>query len=352
MRDVAHTLDDWAFELPPEAIAQQPVEPRDMARLLRLKREDGQIAHHTVSDLATVLPSNALLVMNETRVVAARLVGHKQTGGRVEMLLARPSLDGDLSGHEVLFKSNKQLRIGTQLKLAAGVRATVVEVLGGGRAVIDLSGAMSLNEVLQRCGAVPLPPYIRGGRERANGADRRSYQCVYARNDGAVAAPTAGLHFTESLLARVKDSGIQTTCVTLHVGPGTFLPVRTEDIRAHRVLPERFEITQQAADTLNAAKQSGRPIIAVGTTTTRVLESNHTADAGFSADRGETALTILPGHKFSAIDGLMTNFHLPRSSLLFLVGAFCGRERVLAAYREAVEQGYRFYSYGDAMLIV
>lgn len=352
MTQPGERLGDWDFALPNTAIAQQPAVPRDSARLLRLSRKGGQIAHHHVGDLAALLPINSLLVMNDTRVVPARLVGHKSTGGRVEMLLTEPSSASSLLGHDVLFKSNKKLHPGTVLDLMGGVQATVIAVNAGGRARIDLSGAASLQEVLLRCGAVPLPPYIRDGRERSDGADRDAYQCVYARNDGAVAAPTAGLHFTDDLLTKLVEAGIETTCVTLHVGPGTFLPVRTNDIRSHRVLPERFEISHSAAAALNAAKHAGRPIIAVGTTTTRVLESNHSQAKGFCAGAGHANLTILPGHAFNAIDGLMTNFHLPKSSLLFLVGAFCARASILSAYKEAVERGYRFYSYGDAMLII
>ena len=227
----------------------------------------------------------------------------------------------------------------------------MTEVLPGGRAVVDFAGADTVGDVLQQCGAVPLPPYIRGGVETE--ADRRAYQCVYAANEGAVAAPTAGLHFTAKLLRSLARRGVTIEMVTLHVGPGTFMPVRVANIREHSVLAERYELDGPTAAVLTKAKHDQRPIIAVGTTTTRVLESAWKPDmSAFEAGAGETRLTILPGHSFAAIDGLMTNFHLPRSSLLLLVGAFCGRGSILSAYNHAVAAGYRFYSYGDATLIL
>ncbi len=346
-----HDLSAWSFELPQNSIAQFPVAPRDSARLLHMDRRSGAFEHRCVNELSQLLPPDAVLVMNNTRVVAARLVGHKSTGGKVEMLLSKPSLQGTLTGHEVLYRSNKKLRANTAIDITGGARAHVVEVLQGGKAIVDFSAVADLSTLLQTCGAVPLPPYIRGGRETTDGADKTSYQCVYAKHHGAVAAPTAGLHFTPSLLQQLHLAGVDCAYITLHVGPGTFLPVRATDIREHRVLAERFELNAQTASLLNEAKASGRPIIAVGTTTTRVLESCFEPTDGFKPGTGESSLTILPGHNFTAIDGLMTNFHLPRSSLLLLVGAFCGRQRLLASYREAIEGGYRFYSYGDAMLI-
>lgn len=343
-----HTLDSWHFELPSSAIAQQPASPRDSARLLHLAGGDGIMRHHHVRDLVDLLPRDALLVMNDTRVVAARLIAHKATGGRVEMLLERPGPAATLTAQPVLYKTNKRLRAGATLQIGQHTSATIDEVQPGGRAIVTFHGADSMASLLVENGAVPLPPYIRGGTEAAG--DRARYQCVYAKRDGAVAAPTAGLHFTEQLFAAMDNVGLQRSFVTLHVGPGTFLPIRSEDIRSHRVLSERYEISEKAAETINAAKAEGRKIIAVGTTTTRVLESCG-ASGQISPGSGEANLTILPGHSFAMIDGLMTNFHLPRSSLLLLVAALCGRERLLQAYAEAIERGYRFYSYGDAMLI-
>ena len=347
-----HSLDAWQFDLPHGQIAQAPAEPRDSARMLRIDRDSGQIAHFHVRDLPKLLPAGAVLVSNNTKVMAARLLATKRTGGKVELLLARPALTSPLTGHEALYKTSKKLRPGTELALQGGWRALVTAVHGGGRATIDLDGPGPLHELLDAHGAVPLPPYIRGGVEHEDGRDRRHYQCVYASQDGAVAAPTAGLHFTPELIAGLEREGVPMHHVTLHVGPGTFLPVRAEYLREHRVLPERFVLADATAAALDEAKAEGRPIIAVGTTTTRVLESCYVPSVGFKAGEGETDLTILPGHAFGAIDGLMTNFHLPCSSLLLLVGALVGRERILAAYQAAVRDGYRFYSYGDATLIL
>lgn len=348
----SYSLADYDFALPAAQIAQHPAEPRESAKLLCIDRSTGALKHRTVADLPELLPEGALLVVNDTRVVPARLRARKASGGRVELLLTSPlggTHDG-LLGHRALSRSNKPLRVGHVLDIDGGGQAEVREVVGGGEVIVDLSGADSLAALLDRAGQVPLPPYIRGGQEDEEGVDRQRYQCTYARHPGAVAAPTAGLHLSAPVLERLTARGIERAAVTLHVGPGTFLPVRHDDLQQHRVQAERFSIDSATAVTLNAARREGRPIVAVGTTTTRVLETIGRGE--IVAHTGATDLTILPGHDFRLITGLMSNFHLPRSSLLVLVSAFLGRSRALAAYNAAVAAGYRFYSYGDATLML
>ena len=347
-------LEDYDFELPSELIAQRPAEPRHSARLMHVSLQGGPLAHTQVSELPALLPPDCLLVVNDTRVVPARLMAQKPTGGRVELLLCSPvgAGSGGPEHQPALARSNKPLRVGAELAIegAAGTVATVASVGSGGMVVLRFAPDVDVAALLLVAGRVPLPPYIRGGVE-AHG-DRVSYQCVYADQPGAVAAPTAGLHLSDQVLAALDGLGIERCAITLHVGPGTFLPVRESDLRQHQVLPERFHLSEDAARQLAAARREGRPIVAVGTTTTRVLETlaaRHAA-TDWPAGDGLADLTILPGHRFAAIAGLMTNFHLPKSSLLVLLSAFAGRERVLGAYNTAVAQGYRFYSYGDATL--
>lgn len=350
-------LADYDFELPDAQIAQQAISPRHASRLLVVDRATGQLTDATVADLLQFLPNGAVLVVNDTQVVPARLRAHKASGGAVELLLERPfggTGDG-LGDQPALARSSKALQVGQVLEIEGPLPATarVTQVLGGGRVRVDLSGAASLADLLDQCGHVPLPPYIRGGRDDPS-TDRPRYQCVYARSPGAVAAPTAGLHFSDQLLTDLQTAGIERLAVTLHVGPGTFLPVRTTDLRTHRVEPERYEVSQEVADRLTELRRQGRPIVAIGTTTTRVLEhlALRAGQGALPAGRGEADLTILPGHTFGLVRHLFSNFHLPQSSLLVLVSSFAGRERVLAGYRHAVAQGYRFYSYGDATLFL
>ncbi len=348
------SLQAYEFALPPELIAQQAVEPRHAARLLAVTSQGRSHAH--VSDLPMLLLAHyrrpPLLIVNDTKVVAARLQARKPSGGAVQLLLERPfGAAGDtLRAQPVLFKASKALQVGQTLTIDGGGTATVQAVLGGGRAVVDFAGVANLAELLDRAGHVPLPPYIRGGVDVPH-LDRPRYQCTYAAVDGAVAAPTAGLHFSTALRQELEQAGIGWAAVTLHVGPGTFLPVRSDDLHQHTVQAERYAVSEATAEAFNRAKRDGQPIVAVGTTTTRVLE--HAAAQGqLQAGAGETGLTIAPGHRFAAIDGLMTNFHLPQSSLLVLVCAFAGFDRVMAAYRDAVGLRYRFYSYGDACLFL
>ncbi|MBI5610630.1 MAG: tRNA preQ1(34) S-adenosylmethionine ribosyltransferase-isomerase QueA [Deltaproteobacteria bacterium] len=347
-------IESYDFDLPEALVAQRPVEPRHAARLLVIDRQSGELRHHRVADLPNLLPKGAVLVVNDTKVVPARLRAHKASGGAVELLLERPlgATDMGLQGQPVLYKSSKGLRVGQELSIEGGARALVVDVSEGGRARVDLSGAGDLAELLQRCGHVPLPPYIRGGRD--DDADKPRYQCTYARHAGAVAAPTAGLHLSTELLTELESAGIPVLSITLHVGPGTFLPVRQADLSRHQVLPERYAVDAETAEKLSTWRAQGRPIVAIGTTTTRVLEhlGRRAEGTQLPAGMGETDMTIVPGHRFAVVDHLLTNFHLPQSSLLVLVASLLGRERALAAYRCAVDQGYRFYSYGDASLIL
>lgn len=332
-------LTDFDYALPPELIAQHPPARRDAGRLLLLRRQSGEISHHRVTDLASLLPSRSLVVLNDTRVHPARLRARRASGGKVEILLI--SRLGSRRWRALL-RSSKALRCGEVLFAEDEVRpvATVATEVTEGRAEVDLSDAT----LPQRLGEIPLPPYI---RRVADEQDRERYQTVYAREEGSVAAPTAGLHLTRSLIERLEQHGATIAHLTLHVGPGTFVPVRCEDPAQHVLEQERYEVSQSAGADVEAAKRDGRSVVAVGTTVVRTLETT-----GGRAGSGETGLFVLPGYRFRVVDALLTNFHLPRSTLLMLVCAFGGRERVLAAYAEAVRLGYRFYSYGDAMLIL
>ena len=347
-------LADFDYDLPPALIAQEPVARRDAARLLRLGREDGAISHHRFADLRTLLPDDCVLVLNDTRVIPARLRGRKSTGGKVELLLVRRVSD-TAQTWRVLCKGAGNQQAGDRVTLAGDLRAEWVSAPADGEGVVRFFSAPGSDEdvagLLERFGEAPLPPYIK--RPPGPGAaDRARYQTVYARAPGAVAAPTAGLHFTPELLAALERDGVTLCFVTLHVGPGTFQPVRTDRIEAHRMAAEAYDIGPAAAQTVNAAKARGRKVIAVGTTTTRALEAAARHDGRVRPGADETDLFLYPGARFRIVDGLLTNFHLPRSTLLLLVAALAGREHVLHAYAEAVRRGYRFYSYGDAMLIV
>ena len=347
-------LADFDYDLPPALIAQEPVARRDAARLLRLGREDGAIAHHRFADLRTLLPDDCVLVLNDTRVIPARLRGRKSTGGKVELLLVR-RVSAAAQTWRVICKGAGNQQAGDRVTLAGDLRAEWVSAPADGEGVVRFFSAPGSDEdvahLLERFGEAPLPPYIK--RPPGPGAaDRARYQTVYARAPGAVAAPTAGLHFTPELLAALERDGVTLCFVTLHVGPGTFQPVRTDRVEAHRMAAEAYDIGPAAAQTVNAAKARGRKVIAVGTTTTRALEAAARHDGRVRPGADETDLFLYPGSRFHIVDGLLTNFHLPRSTLLLLVAALAGREYVLHAYAEAVRRGYRFYSYGDAMLIV
>ncbi|MEZ4648602.1 MAG: tRNA preQ1(34) S-adenosylmethionine ribosyltransferase-isomerase QueA [Candidatus Eisenbacteria bacterium] len=343
-----HGSPDWLapydFELPEDRIARKPAEPRGTSRLLVLGRASGAREHTEFPKLGDFLEPGDLLVVNETRVLRARLRAElERTGRAVEIVLSHP--DGE--DWIALLGPSRRTREGDRLVLREGEGA--FELVGRDEGpLFRLRATGDVLAMMEQSGHLPLPPYL--GREDGP-EDREWYQTVFARTPGAVAAPTAGLHFTRPQLDELAAGGITSAAVVLHVGPGTFLPVRAEREDAHRVLPERYEVSREAAEAMRRVRASGGRIIAVGTTVARTLETWASVSGG-DASSGWTDLTVLPGHTFQGFDGLITNFHLPRSSLLLLVSAFAGRDNALAAYREAVEFGYRFYSYGDAMLIV
>jgi len=333
------------YELPEELIAQTPVEPRDAARLLVVHRDTGRMEHRVFRDLPQYLRAGDVLVLNDTRVMPARLFGVKaSTGGRVEvMLLQRRGPDT----WEALVRPGRRLPVGTQIVFGEGqLSAHVIDRTEAGGRVLRFVPADDLDERLRELGQVPLPPYI-----RAPLADPERYQTVYARDAGSAAAPTAGLHFTTELLERLERMGVEVVHLTLHVGLGTFRPVQVERVEEHRMHAEYFSVPEATAEAVNAAKREGRRVVAVGTTVARTLEAS-AADGQVRGGDGWTDLFIYPGYRWKIVDALITNFHLPRSTLLMLVSAFLGRERTLAAYQEAVRQRYRFYSLGDAMLIL
>jgi S-adenosylmethionine:tRNA ribosyltransferase-isomerase len=344
---------DFDFDLPAGLIAQAPSPERGASRLLVLHKESGRIEHATVARLPEFLGAGDLLVVNDTKVFPARLLGTRvPSGGAVECFLLSSLEDGRW---EALVHPGQKLQPGARMIFRGERRTLHGEILDRhfhGRRTIRLwsEDGGSTDQAIDDIGHIPLPPYI---KRRDEGADRDRYQTVYARERGSVAAPTAGLHFTPELLAALDAKGLERTAITLHVGYGTFQPVRVAEVEAHTVDAERFSISEAAAATINRAKQDGRRIVAVGTTTTRTLESAVRAGRGvITPQSGSTNLFIYPGVDFRIVGGLMTNFHLPQSSLLMLVAAFGGRDKVLAAYREAVAHGYHFYSYGDAMLIL
>jgi S-adenosylmethionine:tRNA ribosyltransferase-isomerase len=348
---VVGDLAQFDYALPEDRIAQEPAEPRDAARLLLLDRQSGAIRDARVRDLGCFLRVGDCLVVNDTRVLPARLLGRIDGTARdVEVLLLHP-VDPAGQHWAVLLRPARRCPVGTTVVLGDGIaRATVTAREDLGRARVRLDGVGRVEDFLAAHGFPPLPPYIHRYR-KPGGEDWARYQTVYATRPGAVAAPTAGLHFTEELLAGIQAQGIELHRVTLHVGPGTFRPVRVERVAEHRVEPERFEVSEATAAAVARARGEGRRVVAVGTTTVRALETAARRDGGVAAGVGWTDLTIVPGHEFRTVDVLLTNFHLPRSSLLLLVSAFAGRERVLRAYAHAVAAGYLFYSYGDAMLI-
>jgi len=338
-------LDAFDYDLPPGRIAQVPPERRDAARLMWLDRKSGALDETPFGDLAARLRPGDLLVLNDTRVVPARLRAVKPTGGRVTMLLL-PGTEG-----MALLSTSKGLRRGTRLDLGGGAVAELVDDPKEGRARLIFPGGDEA-AVLAARGLMPLPPYIhRDPGDARDPIDRERYQTVYAARDGAVAAPTAGLHFTPALFEALRVRGIETARVTLHVGPGTFLPVRVADVAAHRVEPEWCAIDDAGAAAVSRCRERGGRVVAVGTTVTRALEWRARDDGTIAPGAGACDLYLMPGHRFRVVDALVTNLHLPRSSLLILVAAFAGLEPVLAAYREAVRRGFRFYSYGDAMCI-
>jgi len=361
-------LSDFDYELPPELIAQHPASERDASRLLVLDRRSDRLEHRRFSDLPEYLRAGDLLILNDTKVIPARLFGTYEDGKSVEVLLVRPIQD---ECWEALVKPSRPARLGRRLLLACGHLPVTVDALGlQGRRILRLPPDADLRAILHSYGVMPLPPYIKrraesremraetrndtplGSRLAARGSDFERYQTVYAQAEGAVAAPTAGLHFTTALLDRIRQLGVLVHSLTLHVGPGTFQPVRAEDVSRHRMEPEHYVIPEETALAIGAAKADGRRVLAIGTTTVRTLEDAAQPNGAVRAGEGEADLFITPGFHFRVVDALLTNFHLPRSTLLILVSAFAGLEMVRRAYAEAIAERYRFYSYGDAMLIL
>ena len=336
---------DFYYDLPEELIAQTPLEKRDTSRLLALNRVTGEISHEHFYDILDHLNPGDCLVMNDSRVLPARLLGHRPTGGAVEVLLLRDLGD---KKWECLCKPGRKMQVGHQVIFGDGeLTATVVEVQETGNRVVQFHYEGIFLEVLERLGKMPLPPYI-----KAELQDQERYQTVYSRAVGSAAAPTAGLHWTNELLDKARAKGVKTAFVTLHVGLGTFRPVKAENISEHHMHSELCMMSEETARILNQTKAEGGRVICVGTTSCRTLESLVNEDGSFEAKSKWTEIFIFPGYEFKAMDGLITNFHLPESTLVMLVSAFAGREPVLYAYEEAVKERYRFFSFGDAMCIL
>ncbi len=337
------THDFW-YDLPEELIAQTPLQQRDSSRLLKLNRETGEVSHLHFYDFIDYLQPGDCLVMNDSRVLPARLLGHRPTGGAVEVLLLRDLGD---KCWECLVKPGRKMQAGSEVIFGGGeLTATVKEVKEDGNRIVEFHYEGIFLEVLEQLGKMPLPPYI-----KAELKDQERYQTVYSKNVGSAAAPTAGLHFTKELLEKIREKGVKTAFVTLHVGLGTFRPVKVENIHDHHMHSELCMISEETARLLNETKAASGRIICVGTTSCRTLESLVKEDGTFEAGSKWTEIFIYPGYTFKAMNGLITNFHLPESTLVMLVSAFAGREHVLNAYAEAVKERYRFFSFGDAMAI-
>lgn len=336
---------DFYFELPQELIAQDPLEDRSASRLLVLNKDTGAVEHRHFKEIINYLRPGDCLVLNNTKVIPARLMGIKEdTGAAIEVLLLKRH-ENDI--WETLVRPGKKARPGTKIVFGEGaLTAEVLEVVEEGNRLIRFSYEGIFEEVLDRLGEMPLPPYITHKLQ-----DKNRYQTVYAKYEGSAAAPTAGLHFTEKLLEEIRAMGVKTVFVTLHVGLGTFRPVKAENLSDHHMHSEHYEITQETADVINRTKENGGRIICVGTTSCRTVESAADENGRVQAGCGDTDIFIYPGYRFRVLDCLITNFHLPESTLVMLVSALAGRENVLAAYREAVEKEYRFFSFGDAMFI-
>lgn len=337
---------DFYFDLPQELIAQDPLEDRSASRLLVLNRETGAVEHHKFQEITNYLRPGDCLVLNNTKVIPARLMGVKEdTGAAIEVLLLKRR-ENDV--WETLVKPGKKARPGTKIVFGEGMLcAEVMEVVEEGNRLLRFSYEGIFEEVLDRLGEMPLPPYITHKL-----ADKNRYQTVYAKYEGSAAAPTAGLHFTEALLQKIREMGVETAFVTLHVGLGTFRPVKAENLSDHHMHSEHYEITEETAKTINRAKLNGGRVICVGTTSCRTVESAADENGRVQPGCGDTEIFIYPGYQFKVLDCLITNFHLPESTLVMLVSALAGREQVLAAYQEAIEERYRFFSFGDAMLII
>lgn len=337
---------DFYFDLPEELIAQDPLKDRSSSRLLLLHKESGVTEHHIFRDILDYLEAGDCLVLNDTKVIPARLMGVKaDTGAAIEVLLLKRK-EKDI--WETLVKPGKKAKPGTKISFGDGLlTGEVLEVVEEGNRLIRFSYEGIFEEALDKLGEMPLPPYITHKLQ-----DKSRYQTVYARYEGSAAAPTAGLHFTKELLERLTEKGVETACVTLHVGLGTFRPVKAENVLEHHMHSEYYQVTKEAADKINQAKKNGKRVICVGTTSCRTVESAADENGMLHECCGNTEIFIYPGYKFKVLDALITNFHLPESTLVMLVSALAGRENVLRAYEEAVREKYRFFSFGDAMFIV
>lgn len=337
---------DFFYDLPEELIAQDPLEDRTASRLLVLNRETGAIEHKIFSDVIDYLNEGDCLVINNTRVIPARLIGEKEgTGGKVEVLLLKRRAN---DVWETLVKPGKKLRPGARVTFGDGrLKAEILEIAEEGNRLVRFYFEGIFEEILDSLGEMPLPPYITHKLE-----DKEMYQTVYAKYDGSAAAPTAGLHFTKELLSKIEEKGIKIASITLHVGLGTFRPVKVDDVNHHHMHTEWYEVNSEAADIINETKRNGGRVICVGTTSCRTIESVADENGYMKAKTGETDIFIYPGYKFKVMDGLITNFHLPESTLVMLVSAFAGKENVLSAYETAVKEKYRFFSFGDAMILI
>ncbi len=351
-----HALDDYDYELPEDRIAQKPCQQRDRSRLLHLDRGSGNIFHRVFSELPNLMRSGDVLVINNTKVIPGRILGRKDTGGKAEVLILTYA-DGQAGRKTAgefactcLIKSSKKPRTGSTIFFDQGLRAEVLRPSGDCYEV-KFTCENDFDQVLYQVGKVPLPPYIRREPGTEFSEDHTAYQTIYASEKGAIAAPTAGFHFSPELMTQLRDMGIAVVPITLHVGYGTFIPVRVSDIRDHRMHSEAYAITRQAAEIINDARAGSARVVAVGTTSVRTLEFSASENGRVMAGAGPCNLFIYPGYQFKVVDAMITNFHLPRSTLLMLVSAFTGRNSILNAYQAAIENGYRFYSYGDAMLI-
>ena len=340
-------LIEFDYELPPELIAQDPLEDRSASRLLVLDKDSGKVEHHIFREIPDFLRPGDCLVINNTRVIPARLIGEKEgTGAAVEVLLLKRA-EGKEGVWETLVKPGKKARPAARIIFGGGLlTGEVMNVVDDGNRIISFSYEGIFEEILDKLGQMPLPPYITHELK-----DKNRYQTVYAKHDGSAAAPTAGLHFTKELLEKIREKGIAVAEITLHVGLGTFRPVKVEKVEEHHMHSEYYEVSEEAAGLINAARAAGGRIIAVGTTSCRTLESAGKDDGTIEAGNGWTDIFIYPGYRFKMVDALITNFHLPKSTLVMLVSALAGREHILAAYEEAIRERYRFFSFGDAMLI-
>ena len=350
-------LSSYNYELPQELIAQRPSESRDRSRLMVLHRDGGAVEHRLFENIIEYINAGDCLVINRTKVIPARLFGRKETGGRVEALFLSPPATPSTGDTRLAALLRPSLAVGKKIIFPGNLTAVVADKTATGESVLSISGA-DAHETLMAHGLMPLPPYIKrktGCQQLLCGEDKQRYQTVYADRAGSIAAPTAGLHFTDGLLERIRDKGVDIVHVVLHVGWGTFKPVTSDNVQSHRMLPERYEVPRQTISAIRACRARGGRVFSVGTTSTRTLETVFAAplenDAA-EAVSGETSIFIHPGHRFNAVDGLITNFHLPHSTPLLMASAFAGRAAILAAYAEAIKEKYRFYSYGDAMLIL